>query len=284
MEATRTDLIKKLNDLAYQMRYDILRLAGHAREGHCAPALSIVDIITALYGHRLRVDPQNPDWPDRDRFILSKGHACLALYVALHHAGFLDHDKLYTYLQSGTGLAGHPIRGGAPGIEVSSGSLGHGFSIGAGMALAAKLDKKNYHTFVIVGDGESNEGMIWETALGATKLKLDNLTVILDRNYYQCDGWSGDIINMDPMDEKWKSFGWEVRVCDGHDMGTLVNLLDEVPFVADKPSLILANTIKGKGIKFMQNSNDWHYNAPLDEELEQALAVLENANGTRCFD
>jgi len=269
---------KQLNNKAYEIRQDILKLAGHAREGHCAPALSIADIMTVLYFHRLKVDPREPDHPERDRFVLSKGHACLTLYVCLYHAGFIDRDTLYTYLQPGTELAGHPVRGRTPGVEVSSGSLGHGMAVAAGMALAAKMDGHQYHTFTLIGDGESNEGMVWETALIASHRELDNLTVIMDRNRYQCDGYSGVILKLDPVDEKWRSFGWEVQECNGHDVEQLAQLLDEVPFRPGRPSFIVAHTIKGKGVEFMENRDEWHYRTPLDDELTRALKVLRNLN------
>jgi len=261
--------------MSFEIKKQIIELAASAGEGHCASALSIADIMTALYFHRLRLDPGDPNWPDRDRFVLSKGHACLALYIALHKAGFFDRDKLYTFLKPDTGLAGHPVRGGAPGIEVSTGSLGQGFSVSVGMALGAKMDGLRHHTFVLIGDGESNEGIIWEAALSAAHLKLDNLTGILDRNYFQCDGYSKDVVNLDPLDEKWRSFGWAVETCDGHSIEALIERFDRLPFSKDKPSMIIAQTVKGKGVTFMENSAEWHYRAPNQEEMEKAIAELE---------
>lgn len=278
MKKGKQYLIVELNNKAYEIRKEIIRLGAHAREGHCAPALSIVEIMSALYFHCLRVDPRKPDWPERDRFILSKGHGCLALYVTLCYAGFFDQGELYTFLQPGTSLAGHPISGKLPGVEASTGSLGHGLSIAAGIALAARMDKKDHRTFTVVGDGESNEGMVWEAAMVSAHQHLDNLTAIVDRNGFQCDGCSDNICRLDPVDEKWRSFGWEVKVCDGHKIGELMELLDSVPFAPGKPSLILANTVKGKGVKFMESNGAWHYRTPLDEEVEEALAVLENLN------
>ena len=270
--------VANLDDLsakAVQLRKGIVELAAYAGEGHCAPALSIADIVTALYFHRLNVDPKDPDWPDRDRFVLSKGHACQALYVALHMAGFFDSEKLHTFLKTDTGLAGHPVRGGAPGVEVSTGSLGQGFSVSIGLALAAKVQKKTYHTFAVIGDGESNEGIVWEGALAAAHYGLDNLTVVLDRNNYQCDGFSDHVMRMDPVDKKWESFGWGVRKCNGHDLRELTGLLDAVPFTPGKPSIVVAKTIKGKGVSFMENNADWHYRAPSPEELAAATAEIE---------
>ena len=216
-------LIKKLRKKAYKIRKDIVELAAYAKEGHCASALSIADIITVLYFHRLKIDPKKPEWPERDRFVLSKGHACQALYAALYNAGFFNKKKFYTFLKPDTDLPGHPTRGGALGIEVSTGSLGHGISISIGFALAAKIDKKKYHIFTLIGDGESNEGMVWEAALASAHYKLDNLTVILDRNNYQCDGHSDNVMKLEPVEEKWEGFGWEARTCDGHDIKQIIN-------------------------------------------------------------
>jgi transketolase len=277
MEPIRQDVIARLKAKALDIKKDIIRLAVQAQEGHCASALSIADIVTALYFHRLRIEPRNPGWEDRDRFILSKGHACQALYVALHHAGFFDRDKLHTFLQKDTGLAGHPVLGGAPGVEASTGSLGQGFSVSVGLALGAHLNKKKYHVFTVIGDGESNEGIVWEAALAASHYKLDNLTAILDRNNYQCDGYADRVMKLDPVDAKWISFGWEVRSCDGHRIEELIELLDTVPFVPGRPSLVLASTVKGKGVDFMESNAQWHYRAPTNEQLEEAILQLERA-------
>jgi transketolase len=230
--------------------------------------------MTALYFHGLNIDAERPDWHERDRFVLSKGHACLALYVTLYHAGFYGVDKLNTYLQPNTGLPGHPMHGGAPGIEVSTGSLGHGMSVSVGLALGAKMDARKYRVFAVVGDGESNEGMVWEAAMCAANFELDNLIVVLDRNKYQCSGSSDQIMKLEPVQNKWESFGWEVRNCDGHNMAELVELMGQLPFASGKPSLILANTVKGNGVPFMENNPDWHYRAPSAEELESAIGCL----------
>ena len=280
MSESKDQLIKKLRAQAYQIQQDIVQLAVDIGEGHCASALSIADILTALYFHRMNVDPKNPNAEDRDRFVLSKGHACQGLYVALHHAGFFDREKLYTFLGPNTGLPGHPLRGGAPGVELSTGSLGHGMSVSVGMALGAKLDKKKYNVFAIVGDGESNEGIVWEAALAAAHYKLDNRIVVLDRNRHQCDGPSANVMNLDPVEEKWESFGWEVRVCDGHNMAELVDVLDQAPFASGKPSLVLAETVKGHGVDFMtKNAIAWHYRAPSKDELKKALDSLAATYG-----
>lgn len=267
--------IGTLKQKALEIKKGIIELAVHAQEGHCASALSIADLVTALFFRRLRIDPNNPEWEDRDRFVLSKGHACQALYVALHHRGFFDKEKLLTFLQKDTGLAGHPVRGGAPGVEVSTGSLGQGYSVSIGLALGAKLRKKDFQTFAIIGDGESNEGIVWEGALAAAQYQLDNLTVILDRNNYQCDGYSNNVMKLDPIEDKWTGFGWAVRTCDGHNMEQIVDMLDDVPFEKGKPSLLLAYTTKGKGVDFMESSAAWHYRAPTQDQFDEAVAQLE---------
>ena len=279
MQPCKAETFDDLAARALQVKKGIVELAAFAGEGHCASALSIADIVTALYFHRMHVDPQDPEWPGRDRFVLSKGHACQTLYVALHLAGFFDTEKLHTFLQTDTGLAGHPVRGGAPGVEASTGSLGHGLSVSVGLALGAKMQKKDYHTFAVIGDGESNEGIVWEAALASAHYRLDNLTVVLDRNNYQCDGFSDNVMRINPVDKKWESFGWSVHNCDGHDLRILTELLDAVPFEPGKPSIIVARTIKGKGVSFMENSAEWHYRAPSPDELKAAIDDLEGSCG-----
>lgn len=277
----KDELIGYLKGTALQIKEEIVKLAAYAREGHCAPGLSMADIATVLYFHRLRHDPKNPWWSGRDRFILSKGHGCLALYCALYYAGYFNRETLYSFLQANSGLGGHPVHGKVPGVEVSTGSLGHGLAMSVGLAMAAKMDKHDFHIFTLIGDGENDEGMVWESAMCAAHYKLDNLTCIVDRNNYQCDGFAKDVLNIEPLDEKWKSFGWEVKTCDGHNIEHLVNTLDQIPFVTGKPSLMLARTVKGRGVSFMENSADWHYRAPGEKELERALAEIK-ANCASC--
>ena len=272
----RTALIEELDQKALAIKKEIVTLAVHAGEGHCAPGLSMADIVTVLYFYQMKHDPKNPNLPDRDRFILSKGHGCLGQYCTLYHAGYFDLEKLQTFLEPNSGLGGHPTHGTCPGIEVSSGSLGHGFSMAVGMAMAAKMDKKTYNIYSLIGDGENNEGMVWEAALCAAQQKLDNLVLIVDRNGFQCDGFSKDILDLEPLDKKWESFGWSVKNCDGHDIASLIDVFDQVPFEVGKPSVIIAKTVKGKGVSFMENSAVWHYRAPKGEEIEQALSELEN--------
>jgi transketolase len=268
-------IVSRLRQLALAIKRDIVLLAARAGEGHCAPALSFADIAAVLYGHTLRHDSRNPNWDERDRFILSKGHGCLGLYCALYRTGYFGEDTLNRFLQPGIGLGGHPVQGTAPGIEASTGSLGHGMSMAVGLAMAGKMDRRPWRVFTLVGDGESNEGMVWEAAACAAHYKLDNLVCILDRNGYQCDGFAKNVLDMEPMAHKWRAFGWAVAECDGHDVDSLMQTMDRIPFETDKPSLVLARTVKGKGVSFMESNADWHYRAPNEEELERALTELE---------
>lgn len=270
--------VEFLKSKALHVKKEIVRLAAHAGEGHCASALSMADIMTVLYFRHMRVDPEDPNCEARDRFILSKGHGCLGLYSTLYCRGYMSKEKLYTFLEAGSGLPGHPLLGGAPGVEASTGSLGHGISMSVGMAMSAKMDNKTHRIYCLVGDGECNEGIVWEAAMLAAHHKLDNLVCIVDRNGYQCDGFSKDILDLGAMDEKWRSFGWEVKVCDGHSIEELVETFDLIPFAKAKPSLVVANTVKGKGVDFMQSSAAWHYRAPEGQECESALSQLEGSH------
>ena len=275
----KPELIAKLQKTALAIKQAIVQLGVHAGEGHCASGLSMTDLLTVLYFHTMRIDPNNPDDPGRDRFVLSKGHGSIGLYCALHQRGYFDHDKLYSFLQPGSGLGGHPLREGAPGVELSTGSLGHGMSMAVGMAMAAQMDRKEHRVFVLIGDGESNEGIVWEAAALAAHRKLDNLICVLDRNNYQCDGFSKDILDMNPLAEKWRAFGWEVIECQGHDIQSILKGLAKLPFAPGKPSLLLAHTVKGKGVSFMESSADWHYRAPKKDELEKAMAEIDKNCG-----
>lgn len=258
------DYKKKANEL----RKTIVRMICRGGGGHLPASLSIVEILTVLYHSILRVDPGNPRDPERDRFILSKGHACVALYAILADERFFDKKHLDTFGKKGTILGGHPDMHRVPGVEASTGALGHGFPFGVGNALAAKLDRKDYRVFVLVGDGECQEGSVWEAALFAPQHKLDNLTVIIDHNKLQAMDRLDKIVSVDPLIDKWKAFGWETREVDGHDIPKLESALKSVPFALDKPNLIIAHTIKGKGISFMENVPIWHYRLPNEEEMK----------------
>ena len=256
------------------LREDILTMIAAANSGHPGGSLSAIDIITALYFNVLRHRPAEPEWLDRDRFILSKGHAAPALYAALARTGYFPVSELATLRQLGSRLQGHPERGRLPGVEASTGSLGQGVSIGAGMALAGRLDQKDYRTYVLMGDGEANEGQVWEAALFAAHYKIDSLTVILDCNRQQLDGWTKEIMNIDPLAEKWGSFGWHVIEIDGHDFDAIFNAFSEAKTVQKKPTLILAHTTKGKGVSFMENNLEFHGMAPTPDQLQTALSEL----------
>lgn len=263
---------KKLNELAREIRRHIIRMLGAAGSGHPGGSLSMVELVTALYfGGVMKHDPANPGSPDRDRMILSKGHACPTLYAALAEAGYISKDELGTLRKLGSRLQGHPDRRFLPVLEASTGSLGQGLSIGIGMALAARLDKRSYKTFVILGDGEINEGQIWEAAAFASHHHLDNLVAIVDHNKIQLDGFVKDILDMEPLAAKWRAFGWEAREIDGHDFKQII---DGLAPVSGKPLAVIAHTVKGKGVSFMENNPEYHGVAPTADEVVKALAEL----------
>ncbi|MDJ0984073.1 MAG: transketolase [Desulfobacterales bacterium] len=266
--------IEELEKMAVAVRCDIIDMICTASAGHPGGSLSATDVVTALYFRVMRIDPENPDWPDRDRFILSKGHACPVWYAALAGRGYFDKSHLKTLRQMGSILQGHPDMNKTPGIDMTAGSLGHGLSAGLGMALSAKLQKKDYHVFVVIGDGESQEGSIWEAAMAAPRFKLDNLTAILDYNHLQNDYSVDDIMPIDPVADKWQAFGWNVIDIDGHDMAQVVQALEEAKSHQGAPTIIVANTVKGKGVSYMENVCEWHGKAPCQEEADQALEEL----------
>ena len=268
--------IKKLRKQAKQIRIDVLKMLTAAGSGHTGGSLSCVEIILSLYGYKLRHNPKRPNWPDRDRFVLSKGHGCPTLYAILAHFGYFPKKDLMGLRKFGSLLQGHPQLG-LPGLESSTGSLGMGLSIANGMALAARLDKrKDVRIYCLMGDGEIDEGQIWEAAMTASHYKLDNLCGIVDFNKLQIDGFLRDIKNIKPVEEKWRSFGWEVFEVDGHDFKQLMDAYDKAQNIKGKPSIILAHTIKGKGVSFIENKVEWHGIAPKPEELERALKELES--------
>jgi len=266
--------VEELEKMAVIIRCDIIDMICTAAAGHPGGSLSAADVVTALYFRIMRIDPQNPGWPDRDRFILSKGHACPVWYAALAERGYFDKSHLKTLRQMGSILQGHPDMRKTPGIDMTTGSLGHGLSAGLGMALSGKLQQKDYHVFVIIGDGESQEGSIWEASMAAPNFKLDNLTAILDYNHLQNDYSVDDIMPIHPAVDKWRAFGWHVLDIDGHDMAQVVAALEEAKSHKGKPTMIVANTVKGKGVSYMENVCEWHGRAPCQEEAEQALEEL----------
>jgi transketolase len=237
----------------------------------------MAELLAVLYGKVLRVNARQPDWPDRDRFILSKGHGGAALYAVLAECGFFPMDWLDTFYQNGSRLAGHITHAGIPGVELSTGSLGHGLSVGAGMALAAKRDGKAHRVFVMLSDGECDEGSVWEPILFAPHHKLDNLIVIVDYNKIQSLGSVKEVLDLEPFAGKWRAFGWAVCEIEGHDVDVIESTLSRLPFEEGRPSCIIAHTVKGKGVKFMENDLLWHYRSPQGEEFTAALAELEGA-------
>jgi transketolase len=266
--------VKELENIAASIRCDIVEMIYTANAGHLGGSLSAADIVTALYFRVMRIEPDNPNWPDRDRFILSKGHACPVWYAALAQRGYFDKSHLATLRRLDGILQGHPDMNKTPGIDMTVGSLGHGLSAGLGMALSGKLQKKDYNVWVIIGDGESQEGSIWEAAMAGAKWKLDNLIAILDYNRLQNDGWVNDVMPIDPVVDKWRAFGWNVVEMDGHNMGEIVDTLEGAKSFRETPTMIVANTVKGSGVSFMENVCEWHGKVPSREETRQALKEL----------
>jgi len=274
MSEITKDLVQNLESIAKQVRCDIIKMTGIAGSGHPGGSLSAVEILVSLYFARLKHNPMDPHWPERDRFVLSKGHAAPALYSVLSLCGYFPRDELWTLRKVGSRLQGHPSRLDTPGVEASAGSLGIGFAIAQGMAMAGKLDRKDYRVFVLLGDGEIQEGMVWEVAMSASNYHLDNFTAILDYNGLQLDGFIHDVMSPFPIASKWRAFGWEVFEVDGHDFYQLLEAFNEVERVRESPSIIIAHTVKGKGISFMENNNEFHGKAPTPEQVKLALMEL----------
>ena len=266
--------INELERKAYQLRVDIIEMIYNAQSGHPGGSLSAIDIMTVLYYEIMRHNPKMPDWPDRDRFILSKGHASPALYAVLADTGYFPKEELMHFRKANSMLQGHPSYLKTPGVEDSTGSLGQGLSFACGVALAGKLDAKDYNVYCMIGDGESEEGQIWEAAMNAARHNLDNLCAILDYNHLQIDGNIYDIKRPQPFLEKWLSFGWNVFEIDGHDFEDIIGSLETFKIIKGKPTMIIAHTIKGKGVSFMENQADWHGKAPNKEERDRAIKEL----------
>lgn len=271
MDRHNSGLDKRSRDL----RQMIVRMLAGGRRGHIGAALSLVEILRVLFDEVLRYDPRNPQWPQRDRFILSKGHGCLALYAILADKGFFPQSELEKFCKSDGILGGHPeVK--VPGVEASTGSLGHGFSIGIGLALNARYEKADYRTFVVIGDGECDEGAIWEAALCAAKHRLSNLTVVIDCNKHQSYGKTSEVLNLEPFSDKWKAFGFAVLEADGHDVKALRSVFSRLPAHPNKPTAIICHTVKGKGIAHVENNLKWHHkSSTTDEEIQDLLHALE---------
>jgi transketolase len=261
-------------DLARRIRLQTLRMVHAAKASHIGSGFSIADLLAVLYGTVLRVRPDEPNWPERDRLLISKGHSAAAVYSALAESGFFPESWLDTYCKDGTRLAGHVSHYGVPGVEVSTGSLGHGLSLGCGMALAGKYDEALYRVFVLLSDGECDEGSIWEAALFAPHHKLDNLIALIDYNKIQSFGTVKEVLDLEPFADKWRAFGWGVVEVDGHNHVQLHEVLGQLPHTPGRPTAVIAHTVKGKGVTFMENSLTWHYKSPNDPELAQAREQL----------
>jgi transketolase len=259
---------------AKRLRTEILQMIHAGKSGHPGGSLSCIDIILTLFANVLKFDAKNPTWADRDRFVLSKGHGVPALYAVLSEFNFFPKEWLMTLRHLGSPLQGHPDRIRIPAVEAATGSLGQGLSIAQGIALAGKIDKKNYRVFCMLGDGETQEGQVWEAAMSAPKFKLDNLTAITDYNHGQIDGRTDDVMTLEPLVDKWRAFNWNVVEVDGHDREALKKILPTR--VQDKPTMIVAHTIKGKGISFMEKVIDWHGVAPNDEQLAKCIEELKS--------
>ena len=267
--------ITEMESVAKRLRRHIITMTGTAGSGHPGGSLSAVEIATALYFRLLRHKPSDPKWADRDRFILSKGHAAPLLYATLAECGYFPVEELTTLRQLDSRLQGHTDRTITPGVEMSAGALGQGLSFAIGAALAGRLNSQDYQVYVLLGDGECDEGQVWEGAMAAAHFKVDNLVAIVDNNGLQIDGWNREVMNLEPFSQKWQAFGWHVIEVDGHDLKQLIDALNQAKLVKGQPAVVIAHTIKGKGVSFMENNYAFHGKAPNATEVETALKELE---------
>jgi transketolase len=267
--------ITEMEAVAKKLRRHIITMTGKAGSGHPGGSLSAAEIVTALYFKLLRHKPLDPEWLDRDRFILSKGHAAPLLYATLAECGYFPVDELTTLRQLDSCLQGHADRTVTPGVEMSAGALGQGLSFAIGVALAGRLNLRSYRVHVLLGDGECDEGQVWEAAMAAAHFKVDNLVAIVDNNGQQIDGWNRDVMNLDPFDKKWQAFGWHVIEVNGHDLTQLIDAFSQAKLIKGQPAVIIAHTIKGKGVSFMENNPDFHGKAPDAEQVKTALRELD---------
>ncbi|HHV94477.1 MAG TPA: transketolase [Firmicutes bacterium] len=272
--------VRELEQIAKELRIAVLKMVYSAGSGHIGGSLSAADIVTALYFDKMRIKPEEPDWDDRDRFILSKGHAGPILYAALARRGYFPMEELSTLRKLGSRLSGHPACFKTPGVDMTSGSLGHGLSVGLGMRLAGRVKGKDYRVFVLLGDGEIQEGQVWEAAMAAAHFKVDNLVAVVDYNRVQLDGTVEEVMEVAPLADKWRSFGWQVLNMNGHNMADILPTLDEaIDRSKEGPVVVIADTVKGKGVSFMEGKSAWHGRCPTEEEYRQALAELEGQGG-----
>jgi len=270
--------VRELNEVSNEIRKDIVTMLHESGSGHPGGSLSSADVLAALYFNVMNIDPENPKKEGRDKFVLSKGHAAPVLYAALARRGYFDPSELLKLRKMGAMLQGHPDMKGTPGVEMSTGSLGQGFSTAVGMAIAGKLDKKSDRVFALLGDGEMNEGLVWEAMMSAAHYKLDNLVAIVDHNGLQIDGPNAHVMGLDPLKEKWESFGWNAIDVDGHDIEALLAAFEAADKTENKPTVLIAKTIKGKGVSYMEDLAGWHGKAPSSEELQIALKDLGGDN------
>ncbi len=270
--------IDELKEIAKKIRLGIIDAVYYGKSGHPGGSLSIADIVTVLYFDEMNIDSEKPDWEERDRLVLSKGHCSPALYSALAYRGFFPIEDLKTFRNINSYLQGHPDRKHIPGVDMTTGSLGQGLSAANGMAIAGKIENKNYRVYCILGDGELEEGQIWEAAMSANKYKLDNLCVIIDNNNLQIDGTIDEVMSSKPIDEKFRSFGFEIIKIDGHNLEEIKSAFEVARNIKNKPVCIIANTIKGKGVSYMENKPEWHGKAPNDEEYKQAVEDIKKMN------
>lgn len=267
--------LQELQEIAQRIRREIVVMIGAAKSGHPGGSLSAVEMVVELYFNHMRIDPRNPKWPDRDRFILSKGHACPVLYAAMAEAGYTPIDQLNTLRKLGSIYQGHPDVRFIPSLEASTGSLGEGLSLAIGMGIAARLDGRPYRTYAMLGDGEIQEGQIWESAMSGAFHKIDNVVAIVDYNGIQLDGFVKDIMEVAPLADKWRAFGWHTLEIDGHSFPAIQQALQEAEATKGKPTCIVAHTVKGKGVSFMENNPKFHGTAPTPDEVRMALQELQ---------
>lgn len=270
-----SDRVLEYRQLANRIRRHVVAMTSAAKSSHVGTSLSAAELLAVLYRGILRVDPACPDWPDRDRFILSKGHGCAGVYAVLAEEGFFPPERLRQFCCDGSTLLGHATHSGVPGMELSTGSLGHGLSVATGMAWAARHDRRDYRVIALLSDGECDEGSTWEPILFAAHHGLDNLIAIVDYNKIQSLGRVSEVLNLEPFGDKWRSFGWEVQEVDGHDVAAVERTLLRVPFTSGRPSCVIAHTIKGKGVSFMEDRLLWHYRSPQGAEFEAAMTELD---------
>ncbi|MCC6750698.1 MAG: transketolase [Deltaproteobacteria bacterium] len=272
-------LIRTLEAKAPRYRVDILEMLAEAGSGHPGGSLSAIDLVSAVYHYKLRHRPTEPNWPERDRFVMSKGHGVPAQYAVMADLGYFPRHQLWSLRKLGSPLQGHPCSRWLPGVEASTGSLGQGLSVAQGIALGARLDRRDTRVYCLLGDGESQEGQVWEAAMSAVKYRVDNLTAILDYNKAQIDGYVRDVMDLEPLPDKWRAFGWHVTSIDGHDFRQIVDALDEAAATRGRPTMIVAHTVKGKGVSFMENAVNWHGVSPTREEADRAIAEVRAKAG-----